>query len=150
MNIYKNKKFIATTLTFVLVIAWAGLPLPAKERRGATVVVTMTAGRGVLKGELLAVKEDSLLVYDHDALQGKSIDLKDVFQVKVLKKLNFLRGMGIGLVVGLGMCVYQYELSGQPSEMEPIGYIVGPLSTGLYGGLIGLVVRNYAGKTQTA
>jgi hypothetical protein len=141
MNILKYKKLLVMALTFVLFMTLVQPPLlAAKERRGSTVVVTMIAGRGTVKGELLAVKADALLVFDHDTLLSKSIDLKDVFQVKVLKKLNFLNGMAIGMVVGLGMLIYQNELSGQPNDSLVPDFVV-PLTTGLYGGLIGLFVR---------
>jgi len=134
MNIIKNKKTIATTLTFVLVMTLAGLPLPAKERRGSSVVVTMTAGRGVVKGELLAVKADTLLVYDQNANQGKSIDLKDVFQVKVLKKSKVGEGLLIGLGVGLVVAVISYD---KTEEFAGIGFLTIPPMAGLCGGLFG-------------
>jgi hypothetical protein len=141
MNIIKNKKFIATTLTFVLVMALAGLPLPAKERRGSTVEATMTDGSQV-KGELLAVKTETLLIYDRDVLQGKSIDLQQVAQVKVLKKSKFFDGLGIGIVIGLVISVNNIKRIDRESLM-PIFEIVGsfwpvPIA-GFSGGLIGAV-----------
>lgn len=101
MNNLKSKKLIAMTLTFMLVMVLAGLPLPAKERRGSMVEVTLTDGSQV-KGELLAVKGDTLLVIDRDTGQGMNFGLEQVAQVKILEKTKFfLTGLAIGLGVGL-------------------------------------------------
>lgn len=108
MNILLSKKFIATTLIFVLAITMARLPLPAKERRGSTVVVTLIDGSKV-KGELLAVKTDALLVYDSAAHQGKSIELQQVAKVKVLKTFWAQTGLLVGLGVGTGIAKLTYD-----------------------------------------
>ena len=84
----------------VMIVSLLAQPLPAKERRGATVEVTMTDGSKV-RGELLAVKVDALLIYDRDSGQGRSIDLQQVNHVTLLRKLKFLTGIAIGLGVGL-------------------------------------------------
>jgi hypothetical protein len=137
MNIFKNKRFIATTLVFVLVMALAGLSLPAKERRGSTVVVTLIDG-SLIKGELLAVKHDFLLVYNHDAGQGKILDLQQVAKVKVLKKSKLGLGLLIGLGVAVGMSVIiQSKTNEYPFVLTFIG--IGSL-TALIGGLIGAAI----------
>lgn len=102
MNVLKRDKFIATTLIFVLAISAASLPLPARERRGSDVVVTLIDG-GKVKGELLSVKKDALLVYDNSSRQGKSIELQQVAKVKVLRTFWGLTGLVVGLGVGTGV-----------------------------------------------
>jgi len=102
MNILTSNKFVATTLIFMLSITLASLPLSAKKRQGSTVVVTLIDGSEV-KGELLAVKTDVLLVYDRDAGTGGSIDLRQVDQVKVFKKSKILASLAIGLGIGLAL-----------------------------------------------
>jgi hypothetical protein len=88
-------------LSCIMLIVLAAQPLSAnRERRGSTVVVTMTDGSQV-KGELLAVKNDSLLVYDRAADQGQNLDLKQIDQVNVVKKSKIGLGLAIGLGVGL-------------------------------------------------
>lgn len=105
MSFIKGKKIVVMTLIFVMCIVLAHQPLTAaKERRGSTVEVTMTDGRTV-KGELLAVKPDALLIYNQDAGQGKNLDLRQVVQVKVIKKSKILAGLGIGLGLGLGILI---------------------------------------------
>lgn len=136
MNIFKNKKFIATTLIFVMVMALAGMPLPAKERRGSTVEVTMTDSSRI-KGELLAVKTDALLIYDQDASQGKSIDLQQVDKVKILKKSKFLTGFAIGFGVLFGPCLCGYAQS-HGEGLLGLDMIFGLSAIpGLCGGIIG-------------
>jgi hypothetical protein len=131
MNIFKSKKLMAISLTFVMCMTLADLPLAAKERRGATVEVTMTDGRKV-KGELLAVKADVLLIFDPNACQGRSLDLVQVNRVKILSKSKLGIGMVIGCVFGLGLTMLDTEgrIHGNTS-MTPV-----PIA-GLIGGILG-------------
>jgi|WetSurMetagenome_2_1015567.scaffolds.fasta_scaffold84960_2 hypothetical protein len=139
MKMPEGKRNVAPSWVFVLVCVLASLTLAAKERRGATVVVTMTDGNRV-HGELLAVKSDALLVYDHDARLGKSLDLQQVAHVTVYKKPKFLDGLAIGLGVGLVASIYNLNKIEHESLM-PLFEIVRsvlPLPVaGLSGGLLG-------------
>jgi hypothetical protein len=140
MNVYKNKKTIATALTFVMVMTLTGLPLAAKEQRGSMVRVTMTDGN-IAKGELLSVKTDALLLYDQNARQGMSLDLQQVVQVNVLKKSKFGKGVIIGMGVGVGLSLLSNLINGPTSHHSGYGdaliglLVVAPIS-GLCGGLI--------------
>jgi hypothetical protein len=139
MNNFKIKKVIVMALTFVLVITWADLPLSAKERRVSMVVVTMADGSQI-KGELLVVKADALLVYDSDAGQGKSLNLQQVVQVKVLKKSKFLTGMAIGYGIGFGTFLFGYIQShGKGLLGLDLIFILSAIP-GLCGGLLGSLV----------
>ena len=138
MKYLKGNKDVAITLTVVLAIALAGLPLAAVTK-GATVEVTMADGNWV-KGELLAVRSDFLLVYDRDARLGKSLDLQQVAQVRVYRKPKLLAGLAIGLGVGLAVSIYNLKKIDHESLM-PLFEIVRsflPLpAAGLSGGLLG-------------
>lgn len=135
MNVLTSNKFIATTLIFMLAITVARLPLPAKERKGSTVVVTLIDGSKV-KGELLAVKKDALLVYDSSARQGKSIDLRQIAKVKVLKTFWVLTGMVFGLGVGMG--ISKLTVNSNKTDFHDIGnYLLLPFITTLSGVIIG-------------
>ena len=140
MNIQKRKRFVVATLTLVIFIASAVMPLSAaRERRGRSVEVTMADGNRI-KGELLAVRSDFLLVYDRDARLGKSLDLQQVAQVMVHKQPKFLDGLAIGLGIGLAASLYNLNKIDHESLM-PIFEIVSsflPLPVaGLSGGLLG-------------
>lgn len=137
MNIFKCKKPIAAAVTLVVFMAIVCQPLPARERRGSTVEVTMTDG-SMVRGELLAVKSDALLVFDSDAGQGKAIDLTQVDRVKVLKKSKFGEGLLIGLGVAVGMSVII-----QSKKKNEFGFVFTFIGIGsqtaLFGGIIGAV-----------
>jgi hypothetical protein len=138
MNIRRFKKPMGMALTFVMFMALAGLPLPAaKERRGSMVRVTMTDGSTV-RGELLAIKGNSLIVYDPNAGQGMGIILEQVAQVKVLKEPKFLSGLGLGLILGLGYCFHHCEILGHNEDYERMIYMYLPPAGALLGGIIGV------------
>jgi hypothetical protein len=101
MIVLKENKIVFIALAFTLFANYASLPLKARERRGATVLVTMADGSQV-KGELLAIKSDALLIYDQGAAQGRSYDLQQLVRVRVLKRSKAGKGLLIGLGVGLG------------------------------------------------
>jgi hypothetical protein len=115
MNDLKRNKFIATTMLLVFVISLASLPLSAGERRGSDVVVTLTDGSKI-KGELLAVRTGALLVSERAAHQGRSIELRQVAKVKVLKTFWALTGMVFGFGVGFGAAVGIGKLSHDDSK----------------------------------
>lgn len=129
------KKIISLVAVLTTITALASLPLAAGERRGATVEVTMADGSQV-RGELLAVKSDALLVYDNNARQGRSLDLGAVIHVKLFKKGKFLKGLGIGLEVGLGLSLYLFIRSDQHENSGLVFCTLLPI-TGLFGGLLG-------------
>ena len=135
-NLIRNK-FIATTLIFVLAITLASLPLPARERRGSDVVVILTDGSKI-KGELLAVKTDALLVFDRAAHQGKRIDLGQVARVKVLKTFWGFTGMFFGFGLGTGIAKLTYDESEFYVPQMRVSLIIMAVCT-LAGGIIGAV-----------
>jgi len=112
-------------------------PLPAgTTRKGAMVEVTMTDGRRV-KGELLAVKVDALLLYIQGIDRGERLDLQQVDKVRLLKKSKFFQGLGIGLLAGLALSEYSYGIAGNDEELSGLIYIVLPPQTALVGGIWG-------------
>ena len=144
MDFLISKKMLAVALSLVILMALVRLPLQAaKERRGSTVEVTMIDGSQV-KGELLAVKSDVLLVYNRAAGQGKSLNLQQAAKVKVLKKSKFLTGLAIGLGGGLVMAVgsgFKWPFNGNNEEMSNLIF---PLVTSWFGGILG----GFAGMSE--
>ena len=139
MHILTNKKPIALALTVVLSMTFLHMPLPAaRERWVATVVVTMTDG-SMVKGELLTVKNDSLLIFDRDAGQGKNIDLRQVAQVKLFKKGKFLPWLAIGVGVGLAIGFFQYSQyeKSEKGGMSELTIAAQTPVTSLCGGILG-------------
>ncbi len=94
------KNSAAWAVVPVMIFFSLAQPLVARARRGSTVVVIMNDGSQV-KGELLSVRADALLLYESESGQGRHLNLHQVLQVKVLKKTTYLDGAGIGICVGL-------------------------------------------------
>ena len=139
MNIFKRNKFVVTALISAMILALARQPLPAMERRGSTVAVTLTLARGTVQGELLAVKEDALLIYDHSAGRGQRIELQDVFQVKIVKKSKFFGFAVIGMVFGFALADLQHRNEDRASLLYGAGYLFLPFQFGLIGGIAGAI-----------
>jgi len=51
-----------------------------------------------LRGELIAVKQDSLIMLVSSL--DVAVDIKDIRMIEILKKSKFLKGAGIGFVIG--------------------------------------------------
>lgn len=92
-----------TTISVFLIFSFLVLttPLTAKERRGAELLVQKTDGQQV-KGELIAVKEGSLLLLSSEGADV-SVDIGDIKAIIVMKKSKFLKGAINGLFLGGGV-----------------------------------------------
>lgn len=114
----------------------------AKERKhGAQVLIQKNDGQ-TLKGELLAVKEDKLILMDSVSLGGISVSVQDVMSVTIVKKSKFFQGLGLGFLTGGGTGVLLGFLSGD----DPPGWfswtagqkaLLGGLALGILGVPIG-------------
>lgn len=96
MSSMTAKLFVCASLVGCLV-----LPVAAKDRRGATVVVTRTDGQ-VFEGEIIAVRSDSLLLLS-EAGQDERVGLADIGTVRIVRRsptglltlAGFLLGSGV-------------------------------------------------------
>lgn len=68
--------------------------LYAKERRGVELVIEKKDGQQI-KGELIAIKESSLLLMDSETGADVSVDVGNISTVKIVKKSKALKGAGI-------------------------------------------------------
>jgi hypothetical protein len=138
MNISKYKHWKSAIAVAVVFVFFIHTPLQAaSEQRGAMVAVTLTLGRGTVKGELLSVKEDALLIFDHSTGRGERIELQDVSQVKIIKKSKFLLGMVIGIIIGLRKASYNVRYEDSCEAGYGMDYFLIPPLTGLCGGILG-------------
>ncbi len=93
----------------ILLLATVTSSLPAKDRRGADLVIVTKNARTV-RGELIAVKDHSIVVLDHATKGDVSVEIPDMvsLSVKVARKgsalptatLGFLALGGLGALVG--------------------------------------------------
>lgn len=140
------KKFIALFLVFSLMML--SVNLYAKEKRGAKLIIAKKDGQQV-EGELITVKEDSLLLLD---IEGKdvSVGIENIKVIRIVKRSSTLGGAIVGFLVGGVVCISTLISSRTPlHELKRRILIVG-----LFGGALGLIVgigiaKGSAGKDKT-
>jgi hypothetical protein len=132
-----------TAIGIVLLLLSLPTLLSAGERRGANLVITLKDGQQV-KGELIAVKTDSLLLL---AGKDESVDTVDIKSIKVVRKSR----AGMGFVLGLVSGILAGALWGhnQPDPEENGATFIGALWGGGVGALIGLGVGAAASSDET-
>jgi hypothetical protein len=147
-----NEKFISLFLVFSLMIL--SLPLFAKKKRGAKLLITKKDGQQ-LQGELITVKPNSLLLLDAEG-KDESIDIVDIRIIRIMKKSKFWTGAGIGLsitaifgvVLGTIGAIKGVSLEeGIPNPL--VGLIASLLQFGLPCALLGGLIGAIAGKDKT-
>ncbi len=72
------KKFISLFLVFSILTL--SIPLTAKERKGADLIIQKIDGQQV-RGEFIAVKENSLLLLDRDTGADVTVDIEDRWKI---------------------------------------------------------------------
>ena len=106
------------TITFVLIglfiIGIGSEDLTALERQGKQIYVHFKNGESI-KGELIGVKPDYLLVLDSTAGVTEGIDIKDVRFIDIEKKPQILLGILVGSIPG--MCI-GYALGGPYEDID--------------------------------
>ena len=141
-----SKKLISLLLAFSLVML--SVNLYAKERRGAKLIVTKLDGQ-LIKGELIVVKPNSLLLLDTEG-KDVSIDIEEIKVIRVVKKLKVGEGMviggltaaGIGALIGFSKgddpnLAIQWGLTAEGKALV-YGLLVGGLGF-FIGGIIGVI-----------
>ena len=90
-------------IPFFLIISLLILPMTliAKERSGTDLVIQKKDGQQA-KGELIAVKKNSLLLKDSQTGADVNVDIADIETITIVKNSKFLLGAGLGLLIGGG------------------------------------------------
>jgi hypothetical protein len=97
-----EQRFISFLIILLLILPAI---LIAKERRGANVEIFKTKPKMEktpwempdIKGELIAIKENSLLVLDSRGVDS-SVDINELYAIRIVKKSKALIGFCLGLV----------------------------------------------------
>ena len=140
----KGKKFLSVFLVFSIMML--SVNLYAKERRGAILEIWEKDGR-LIKGELIAVREKSLLVLDTEG-KDVSFDIPDIFSIRVLKKKSKPgKGALKGLLIGGGIGALSGGIAGHPDEIVSNGLKTAILSGGI-GALIGAIIGASSGRIK--
>jgi uncharacterized membrane protein YeaQ/YmgE (transglycosylase-associated protein family) len=106
----------------------------AKERKGADLIIQRVNGTSV-KGELIAVKEDSILLLDRYLGVDRTVDVQDIRVIKIMGESSTLKGGLLGLYVG----IIGGFLIGYPQGSES-GFIISKPMAGAIGAVIGGVL----------
>ena len=154
-SLSKQSRDMERIVSLLLVFSLLGLTgsLLAGERRGAMLVVQKKDGFQA-EGELIAVKQNSILLLGSSSGAEVSIDVPDIKTIKIVKKSRVLSGLGLGFLIGGGAGAGLGLLSGndQPgwfSWTAGAKAIVLGGTFGIVGGIIGLIAGAGAGHTQT-
>jgi hypothetical protein len=141
------------SLFLVLSLLLLSIPLTAKEKKGADLMVRKTDGTEV-RGELIAVKENSVVLMDGNSGADVTVGVDDISLIKIVKKskalqdagLLFLVFCGTGLVLG---SLASKEKSGFDILSDSEVFIGLGFLLGLITGGIGAVAGSLAGKDET-
>jgi len=151
----RGDRFILILIvTFLFVLAGS---INARQKAGAEVVVQKIEGTKV-EGELLKVKENSLVVHQMDS-GGISIPIAEIAKIRVIKKTKWGKGLLWGMVAGAGTGAFIAYSNPEPegfrgaSGAKILGLAFGVMGAGL-GSIISLadgIDSHYAlaGKPQT-
>lgn len=142
----KDQKLISHFLIISLLIL--PMTLTANERRGADLVINKTDGNQV-KGELIAVKRNSLLLKEAESGADWAVGVAEIKTITIVKKSKFLLGAGLGLLIGGGGGAIIGSVT-EPEETDSPGaykYYYGVFFGGL-GLLLGAIWGLSAGKDK--
>jgi hypothetical protein len=131
--------------TLIFLLMGNGMLFAKKEKPGATIVVQKKDGLTV-KGELLEVKNGTLTLLIFENAAKVDIRLDELSNVRIEKKSAFLKGLGIGILVGAAAGAIGGFFSGDDDPSGPwdiSAYSAGEkalgfgVSLGAVGGVIG-------------
>ena len=152
------RKTISILLVFYVFLL-SGL-IFAEENRGAIIEVYEKKPQmegapwemAAIRGELIAVKKNSLLILESDSGSDVSVQINDVYEVKILKKskklaggiIGFLTGVGIGIAASL---IGWEKWSWAPKDTKTKYRIV--IAGGVSGGVIAAVAGGMIGAHKS-
>ena len=131
------KKYTVLFLVFSILVLSGNL---CAKKKGADLIVQKTDGIQI-RGELIAVKENSLLLLNRLSGTDVTVDVSDIRLIKIMQKSNTLSYGVLGFFVG-GMIGYAIGYDqGNKSKIQ----IISPSYTGLAGAGIGSVLAGLGG-----
>ena len=135
-----SKKILILVLVCILIFP---LGLNAKEKKGADLIIQKKDGIQV-RGELIAVKQNSLLLQERESGADVTVDIADVGVITIKGKSKGWEGMGLGLLIGGGIGV------GVAAAVVPSGYSTSGIAVAgivALGAVLGLLIGGYMGTT---
>ncbi len=136
------KKFIS--LFLVVSILALSVPLTAQEKKGADLIIQRIDGNQV-RGELIAVKQNSLLLLERDSGADVTVDNEDIRVITRVKESKVWEGMGFGLLIGGGAGALVSGIVVE-SGYATSGLIV--IVSGVLAAVLGLIIGGYIGAAS--
>lgn len=149
----KNRVFVLAAIFSLLVCSGhlaAKQYLIPEERKGADLIVKNKDGQQII-GELIAVKQTSLLFVDSQSGADVSVSIDDIREIRIVKKSKALVGAGIGfLVSSVSLCGLWWATDPEGfTDPEGGGPLVVAAIFGLPGLLVGGIVGAILSKSKT-
>ncbi len=107
------------------------------EKKGAEIIVQKRGGLKV-RGELIAVKEDSLLLMERESDRDVSVDVREIRTILIVKKPKLNYGFFGGLLVGGTLGGYLGATMYGPGE-EALAVMLGVLGAVTFATLGGFI-----------
>jgi hypothetical protein len=119
-----------------------GINAEPGQEPGAKLVIQKKDGEQI-RGELIAVKENSLLLKEHESGADESVDVSDINKITIVRKSwgwkgILLIGGGLGLIAGIS----------QAGE-EVHGFVPSLIDGFIWGAIIAAIVGAAAGTDKT-
>lgn len=109
-------------LLFLVILLLVPLDLMSKKRKkGAELVVYKTDGLEI-RGELLHVKMDSLLLMESPTSTGITININEMQTIKIIRKSKFWKGVGIGY--GISFFYFSYAALDYLKSEDEMGNVI--------------------------
>ena len=120
------------------------------KSKGAQVQI-MKSEREVIEGELLRVKDNSLLVMTTGSDTGVTVDMNEIILIRIKKKRTFGKGAVPGLLVGADIGIVaglagKYDGEGILVKNKGEGAFVGGLTLGVLGLGVGGITGSLGGQ----
>ncbi len=99
------KKAVSLVLVFSILLLSGNLF--AQGRKGADLIIQKKDGTQV-RGELIAVKENSILLMERDSGADVTVDIGNIKMIPIVKKPKLWLGAGLGLLAGAAAGALSY------------------------------------------
>lgn len=140
----KHIKIIVTAIITLLLISPTFMEAK-KKKQGKQVRLTLVDDTQ-MEGELLMVRETSLLIYQDNLKTGGTYSFKDIVKIRVMKKSKWSHGAATGFLVGasLGLILGSRMDSTESMLPPPLTSIVYAayygFCTAAFGGIVGALL----------
>ena len=126
------------------------MTLTANERRGVDIVIYKTDGNQV-KGELIAVKQNSLLLKEHNSGADVTAAISEFKTITMVRKSKALKFGGMGLFIGgVGGALFGGIAVGETEDVTAGGWAaIFGISAGILAATLGGIIGGIMGIDKT-